>query len=67
MENAHIQDVLQKQWVTYHSIPTVGCSTGASAYDFVYAFLMDGCIAFCKKATLENFTLLCHIVVTFQL
>lgn len=31
---------------TYHSIPTVGSSTGTSADDFVYAFLVDGRIAF---------------------
>lgn len=40
-----VHGVLQK-CVTYHSIPAVGSSTGTSANDFVYAFLVDGCIAF---------------------
>ena len=38
---------------TYHSITTVGSSTSTSANDFVYAFLMDSCIAFCKKNQTE--------------
>lgn len=31
---------------TYHGIPTVGSSTSTSANDFVYAFFVDGSIAF---------------------
>lgn len=30
----------------YHSVATVGSSTGTPADDFVYAFLVDGCITF---------------------
>lgn len=33
----------------YHSVPTVGSGTGTPADDFVYAFLVDGCITLCQK------------------
>lgn len=38
----------------YHSIPTIGSSTGTSADDFVYAFLVDGCVAFWQKDKKKN-------------
>lgn len=39
---------------TYHSIPTVGSSTSTSANDFVYAFLVDGSIAFWWKQKVKD-------------
>lgn len=38
----------------YHSIPTIGSSSGTSADDFVYAFLVDGCVAFWQKDKKKN-------------
>lgn len=46
MESAHSTWCTAEICDTYHSITTVGSSTSTSADDFVYAFLVDGCIAF---------------------
>ena len=45
MDNAHGTWCAAEMCVTYHSIPTVGSSAGTSADNFIYAFLVDGCIA----------------------
>lgn len=49
----------------YHSIPTIGSSTGTPADDFVYAFLVDGCVALWQKHKKKNH--LNHLNLQFHL
>lgn len=44
-----IQGSTAQKCNTYHCVPTVGSSTSTSANDFVYAFFVDGCVAFWRK------------------
>lgn len=50
---------------TYHSIPTIGSRAGTSADDFVYAFLVDGCVAFWKTDKRDMWTLIKNVAPTF--